>query len=46
MKKFKDIINKILYPPAWVIALSSVIGFPATIVSLKFLSETNPISYV
>lgn len=46
MMKFKDIINKILYPPAWVIVLSSLIGFPLVVISLRFLSETNPISYI
>lgn len=45
MKKVKDIIYKALFPPIWIIISSSVIGFPAVIISLKCLSETNPISY-
>ncbi|MCM1382365.1 MAG: hypothetical protein NC192_10530, partial [Muribaculaceae bacterium] len=43
MKKF---ILKILFPPVWVIVLCSVIGFPMMIISLEFLSKSNPISYV
>ena len=46
MKKFKDMIFKMLFPPVWIIALSSLIGFPLVIFSLKFLSSTNPISYL
>lgn len=46
MKKFKDIIFKILFPPVWVIVSSSLIGFPAVIISLKFLRETNPVCYI
>lgn len=46
MDGFKKFLKKILFPPVWVIVLSSVIGFPAMIISLVFLSETNPISYV
>lgn len=46
MKKFKDIMLQILFPPAWIIVLSSLIGFPAVIISLVFLSKTNPICYV
>lgn len=43
MKKW---ILKLLFPPVWVIVLCSVVGFPAVIISLKFLSENNPISYI
>ncbi|MCM1060317.1 MAG: hypothetical protein NC452_08480 [Eubacterium sp.] len=43
MKKF---IFKIFFPPVWVIVLCSVIGFPMMIISLEFLSNSNPISYV
>lgn len=46
MKKIKAIIFKILFPPVWVIVSSSLIGFPAVIISLKFLSETNPVCYI
>ncbi len=46
MKKFKDIIFKLLFPPVWVIVLSSLTGFPLMIISLVFLSSTNPVSYV
>lgn len=46
MKKFKVFICKVIFPPNWVIVLSSLIGFPAVIISLKFLSETNPVCYV
>ncbi|MDE6789167.1 MAG: hypothetical protein K2J47_07610 [Ruminococcus sp.] len=46
MKKFKDMIFKILFPPVWIIVLSSLIGFPLVIISLVFLSSTNPISYL
>ena len=46
MKRFKEFLYKILFPPVWVIVLTSVIGFPAVIISLKFLSSTNPISYI
>lgn len=46
MKRFKEFIYKILFPPVWVIVLSSVIGFPAVIISLKFLSSTNPVSCI
>lgn len=46
MKKFKDIIFSILFPPVLIIVLSTLIGFPAVIISLVFLSKTNPISYV
>lgn len=46
MEKLKKILNKILYPPVRVIILCTVVGFPAMIISLKFLSETNPISYI
>lgn len=46
MKRFKKFIYKILFPPVWVIILSSVIGFPAVIFSLKVLSGTNPVSYI
>ncbi|MDE6665043.1 MAG: hypothetical protein K2K14_02485 [Ruminococcus sp.] len=46
MKKFKDMIFKILFPPVWVIVLSSLLGFPLVIISLVFLSSTNPISYL
>lgn len=46
MKKFKAFICKVIFPPTWVIVLSSLIGFPAVIISLKFLSETNPVCYV
>lgn len=46
MKKFKDIIFKILFPPVQVIVLSSLIGFPAVTISLKFLSKTNPVCYI
>lgn len=46
MKKFKDMIFKMLFPPVWAIVLSSLLGFPLVIFSLKFLSSTNPISYL
>lgn len=46
MKKFKDIMLQILFPHAWIIVLSSLIGFPAVIISLALLSKTNPICYV
>ena len=46
MKRFKEILKKIIFPPVWVIALSAVIGFPAVIISLIFLSAANPISYI
>lgn len=46
MKKFKDIMLQILFPRAWIIVLSSLIGFPAVIISLALLSKTNPICYV
>lgn len=46
MKKFKNIVFKLLFPPVWIIILSSLIGFPAVIISLIFLSKTNPICYV
>lgn len=46
MKRFKEFIFKILFPPVWVIVLTSVIGFPAMIFSLVFLSSTDPISYI
>lgn len=46
MDGFKKFLKKILFPPVWVIVLCSVIGFPAMIISLEFLSETNPISYI
>lgn len=46
MKKFKDTIFKILFPSVWIIVLSSLIGFPLVIISLVFLSSTNPISYL
>ncbi len=46
MKKFKDIVFQILFPPVWIIVLSSLIGFPLVIISLVFLSKTNPICYV
>lgn len=45
MKRFKEFIYKILFPPVWVIVLTSVIGFPSVTISLKFLSSRNPISY-
>lgn len=46
MKKFKNIVFKFLFPPVWIIILSSLIGFPAVIIALIFLSKTNPICYV
>lgn len=46
MDGFKKFLKKLLFPPVWVIVLTSVIGFPAMIISLNFLSETNPVSYV
>lgn len=46
MYGFKKFLKKLLFPPVWVIVLTSVIGFPAMIISLNFLSETNPVSYV
>lgn len=46
MERFKKILKKILFPPVWVIVLTSVIGFPTMIISLKFLSGTNPVSYI
>ncbi len=46
MNVFKKFLLKILFPPVWVIILSSVIGFPTVIISLKFLSKSNPISYI
>ncbi|MCM1061955.1 MAG: hypothetical protein NC452_16935, partial [Eubacterium sp.] len=46
MKKFKDIVFKLLFPPVWIIILSSLIGFPSVIIALIFWSRTNPICYV
>ena len=46
MKKFKKILLKLLFPPVKIIVLSSIIGFPVMIISLLFLSATNPISYI
>jgi len=46
MKRIKDIIYKALFPPVWIIVLGSLIGFPAVIFSLTFLSSTNPISHI
>lgn len=46
MDGFKKFLKKILFPPVRVIVLTSVIGFPAMIISLEFLSETNPVSYI
>lgn len=37
---------QILFPPAWIIVLSSLIGFPAVIISLIFLNKTNPVCYI
>lgn len=46
MKKFKNIMLQILFPHVWIIVMSSLIGFPAVIISLVFLSKTNPICYI
>ncbi len=46
MKRFKEILLKLIFPPVWIIILCSLIGFPAVIISLKFLRETNPVSYI
>lgn len=46
MKRFKEILIKLLFPPARVIILCCVTGFPLVIFSLIYLSSTNPISYV
>lgn len=46
MDGFKKILKKLLFPPVWVIVLTSVIGFPAMVISLEFLSGTNPVSYI
>lgn len=46
MKKFKRFILKILFPPVWVIVLCSAVGFPAVIIALKYLTSSNPISYI
>lgn len=44
MKRFKEILRAVLFPPLWVVAVASLIGFPLVFFALKFLSETNPIS--
>lgn len=46
MDGLKKFLKKILFPPVLVIVLTSVIGFPVMIISLQFLSETNPVSYI
>jgi hypothetical protein len=46
MERFKKIMRKILFPKVWVILVTSAIGFPLMIISLIFLSNTNPISYI
>ncbi len=43
---FKKILFKILFPPVRIIVLSSVIGFPAVVISLNFLSQSNPVRYI
>lgn len=45
MKRFKEILHAILFPPLWVVAIASLIGFPFVIFALSCLSETSPISY-
>lgn len=45
MKRFKEILHAFLFPPLWVVILSSLTGFPLVIFALSCLSETNPISY-
>lgn len=44
-KRFKEILHAILFPPLWVVAIASLIGFPFVIFALSCLSETNSISY-
>lgn len=46
MKQFKKILHSILFPPLWVVILTSLIGFLFVIFALTCLGETNPISYV
>lgn len=45
MKRFKKILYTLFFPPLWVVAIASLIGFPFVIFALSCLSETNPISY-
>ena len=46
MKKCKEIILKLLFPPVWVIVLGSLTGFPMVILSLIYLSAINPVSCI
>ena len=46
MKRFKEILHIILFPPLWVVLITSMIGFPFVIFALSCLSGTNPISYM
>lgn len=46
MNRAKSFFYKLLFPPAWVIVLSSLTGFPAVIFSLKILGDTHPFSYI
>lgn len=44
MKRFKVLFRSVIFPPAWVVVLCSLAGFPAMIISLIFLDSTNPLS--
>lgn len=46
MNRFKEIMKAILFPRPWIIAVTSLVGFPAVIFSLIFLSSTDPVSYI
>ncbi|MDE5861871.1 MAG: hypothetical protein K2H28_06705 [Ruminococcus sp.] len=46
MKKFKEILLKLIFPPVKVIVISSIIGFPMVILSLIYLSAINPVSCI
>lgn len=45
MQKFKEIIMKLLFPRTIVIILSSLVGFPAVIIS-RTKKKTNPVCYI
>ncbi|WP_124100094.1 hypothetical protein [Ruminococcus sp. Marseille-P6503] len=46
MKRLKKIIDKILFPPARIIILCALTGFPAVFLSLTFIDSKNPVSYI
>lgn len=46
MNRFKEIMKAILFPRPWIVVVTSLVGFPAVIFSLNFLSSTNPVSYI